>query len=191
MKALLLAAGYATRLFPLTENRAKGMLPVGGRPMLDWIADKIDEVAVVDELHVVTNARFAADVSPGPSRARAGSRRSCTTTERPRTTTGWARSATSTSSLRRAGLAGDDLFVVAGDNLFEFSLADYVAWWSGLGEASAVAVRDCGDPALATQYAVIGLDGDGRVTSFVEKPPSRRARSSRSRPTSTTASTCR
>ena len=73
--------------------------------------------------------------------------------------------------VRRAGLAGDDLFVVAGDNLFEFSLADYVAWWSGLGEASAVAVRDCGDLALATQYAVIGLDGDGRVRSFVEKPP--------------------
>src|SRR3954451_22547810 len=60
MKALLLAAGYATRLYPLTEDRPKPLLPVGGRPILDWIADKVDEVAAVDELHVVTNARFAA-----------------------------------------------------------------------------------------------------------------------------------
>ena len=51
MKALILAAGYATRLYPLTENRAKGLLPVAERPMLDWIADKIDEVGEVFALH--------------------------------------------------------------------------------------------------------------------------------------------
>ncbi len=42
MKAILLAAGYATRLFPLTANRPKPLLPIAGRPMLDWIADKVD-----------------------------------------------------------------------------------------------------------------------------------------------------
>jgi glucose-1-phosphate thymidylyltransferase len=171
VKALLLAAGYATRLFPLTENRAKGMLPVGGRPMLDWIADKIDEVPVVDELHVVTNARFAADVAAWAD-AREG--RLAPVVHDDGTTSNDDRLGAIGDIdfvVRRAGLAGDDLFVVAGDNLFEFSLADYVAWWSGLGEASAVAVRDCGDLALATRYAVIGLDGDGRVRSFAEKPP--------------------
>src|SRR5262245_60220648 len=59
MKAILLAAGYATRLYPLTENRPKPLLPVGARPILDWIADKVDDVEAVDELHVVTNNRFA------------------------------------------------------------------------------------------------------------------------------------
>ena len=57
MKALILAAGYATRLRPLTDTSAKPLLPVGGRPMVDWIVDSIAEVAEVDEVHVVTNAR--------------------------------------------------------------------------------------------------------------------------------------
>ena len=61
MKALVLAAGYATRLRPLTENRAKPLLPVAGRPIVDWIVDRIDEVDDVDEVHLVTNARFAPD----------------------------------------------------------------------------------------------------------------------------------
>ena len=59
MKAIILAAGYATRLRPLTDSIAKQLLPVGGRPMLDWVCDKIEEVA--DEIHLVTNARFAGD----------------------------------------------------------------------------------------------------------------------------------
>ena len=59
MKALIIAAGYATRLRPLTDDRAKSLLPVGGRPMIDWIIDKVDEVDDVDEVHLVTNARFA------------------------------------------------------------------------------------------------------------------------------------
>ena len=61
MKAILLCAGYATRLRPLTDDLPKPLLPVGGRPLLDWIVDRIDEVDAVDELHVVTNSRFAPD----------------------------------------------------------------------------------------------------------------------------------
>jgi glucose-1-phosphate thymidylyltransferase len=170
MKALLLAAGYATRLYPLTENRAKSLLPVGERPMLDWIADKVDEVDAVDELHVVTNARFAGDVESWAG-AREGRLRPVVHDD-----------GTSTNETRlgaigdiafvidRAGLDGDDLMVIAGDNLFEFSLAGYVAWWRGLGEASSIAVRDCGSIDEARRYAVVSLAGDGRVQSFVEKP---------------------
>ena len=57
MKAILLCAGYATRLRPLTEELPKPLLPVGGRPMLDWILDRVQEVT--DDVHVVTNARYA------------------------------------------------------------------------------------------------------------------------------------
>ena len=63
MKALILAAGYATRLQPLTDSVPKQLLPVGGRPMVDWILDKIRE-AGIDDVHLVTNARFAADFEP-------------------------------------------------------------------------------------------------------------------------------
>ena len=75
MKALVLAGGYATRLRPLTENHAKPLLPVAGRPMIDWILDRIAEVDDVDEIHVVTNARFAPDFERWSRGARARARR--------------------------------------------------------------------------------------------------------------------
>ncbi len=59
MKAILLAAGYATRLRPLTDTRAKELLPVGGRPIIDWILERLADVAEIDAVHVVTNARKA------------------------------------------------------------------------------------------------------------------------------------
>jgi glucose-1-phosphate thymidylyltransferase len=64
----------------------------------------------------------------------------------------------------------DDLLVIAGDNLFDFSLAEYAAFWRSKGRASAVAVRDVGSRELASQYGIVALDADARVTAFVEKP---------------------
>jgi len=59
VRALILAAGYATRLRPLTDTWAKELLPVGGRPIVDRIVDNLGEVAEIDEIHLVTNARKA------------------------------------------------------------------------------------------------------------------------------------
>jgi glucose-1-phosphate thymidylyltransferase len=73
-------------------------------------------------------------------------------------------------TVERAGLAGDDLLVIAGDNLFDFSLAEFVSWWHGKDVASAVAVHDVGDRELAKQLGVVELDDDERIVSFVEKP---------------------
>src|SRR4051812_40373844 len=63
MKVVLLAAGYATRLRPLTDDRPKHLLPVGGRPMLDWVLDRVHELDEVDGVHLVTNSRFAPNFS--------------------------------------------------------------------------------------------------------------------------------
>ena len=165
MKALILAAGYATRLRPLTDNRAKPLVPVGGRPMVEWTLDKISEVPDVDEIHLVTNGRFATDFRD------------------------WARDREvvihddeTTSNEDRLGAIGDivfvadaegwegeDILVVAGDNLFDFSLADYVDWWKQK-DGSAIAVYEQPNPELVSQYSVVELDSDERVVSFVEKP---------------------
>ena len=59
MKCVLLAAGYATRRRPLTDDLPKHLLPVGERPMLDWVLDRVREVQDVDKVHLVTNSRFA------------------------------------------------------------------------------------------------------------------------------------
>jgi glucose-1-phosphate thymidylyltransferase len=159
MKALILAAGYATRLRPLTDSIPKQLLPVGGRPIVDWILDRIEETRA-EEIHLVTNARFADDFAH------------------------WAEDKDvivhndgTTSNEDRLGAIGDiqfvdlddDLLVIAGDNLFDYSLADYETYWRER-DGSCIAVLDVGDPELAKKYGIVDVDEHDRVTAFVEKP---------------------
>jgi glucose-1-phosphate thymidylyltransferase len=165
VKALILAAGYATRLRPLTDDLPKQLLPVGGRPMVDWILEKIRAVPEVDGVHLVTNSRFAGRFA------------------------GWAASngvvvhddGTSTNETRLGAVGDlqlvieraavdDDLLVVAGDNLFDFGLDEMVAYWRGRHGASVVALYDCADVELATHLGIVEVADDGRITYFVEKP---------------------
>ena len=165
MRALILAAGYATRLRPLTDTWAKELLPVGGRPIVDRIVDNLGEVAEIEEIHLVTNARKA------PWFHEWATGRDVTIHDDG-----------TTSNDDRLGAIGDmlfvidrigapdDLLVIAGDNLFDFRLSDLVAFWQTKGVASAVAVRDVGSLELARRYGIVDLDPDGRIRSFVEKP---------------------
>jgi glucose-1-phosphate thymidylyltransferase len=166
VKALILAAGYATRLRPLTDTWAKELLPVGGRPIVDRIIDNLGEVAEVDEVHLVTNSHKA------PWFDDWASGRDVTIHDDG-----------TTSNDDRLGAIGDmlfvvdrigtddDLLVIAGDNLFDFHLSDLVRYWRTKGVASAVAVRDVGSLELARQYGIVDLDDEARIRSFVEKPP--------------------
>jgi len=157
VKALILAAGYATRLSPLTDDFPKGLLPVGGRPMVAWIVDNIRR-ARIDDIRLVTNARFAPlfeEWSDGVTILDDG---------------------TSTNDTRLGAIGDiefadldDDALIVAGDNLFEYELADFVAFWRKR-EGSAVAVHDVGSKELAKKYGVIDVDADGRIVDFAEKP---------------------
>jgi glucose-1-phosphate thymidylyltransferase len=164
VKAVVLAGGYATRLRPLTDDVPKPLLPVGGRPILDWILAKIQEVAEVDETHVVTNSRFASDfLEWAPAGVIVHDDGTSTNEDR----------LGAIGDLKyvidRAGI-DDDLLVVAGDNLFDFSLADYVRFWRAHENSAAVALYDCGDLRLATGYGIVEVDADDRLTFFVEKP---------------------
>jgi glucose-1-phosphate thymidylyltransferase len=165
MKAIVLAAGYATRLKPLTDTWAKELLPVGGRPILDRIVESLSTVADVDAVHVVTNAHTA-DAFHAWAEGRD------VTVHDDGTTSNDDRLGAIGDMefvIDRAGI-DDDLLVIAGDNLFEFDLSELVSFWRGKGTASAVAVRDVGSLELASQYGIVALDGDDRVTDFVEKP---------------------
>ena len=73
-------------------------------------------------------------------------------------------------ALEQGGLAGDDLLVIAADNLFEFSVADYLAFWRTKSGGSAIAVQRLADPSLASLYGVVELDSDDRVVGLEEKP---------------------
>jgi glucose-1-phosphate thymidylyltransferase len=165
MKAIVLAAGYATRLRPLTDTIAKPLLPVGGRPMLEWILDRLEDVDDVDEVHVVTNSRYVASFEAWRHGDNVAIHDDGTTTNE-----------------NRLGAIGDvqfvverahiddDLLVIAGDNLFDFSLADFVEFWRAKGEASAVGIYDVRDRELAKQMGIVELGDDDRVLEFAEKP---------------------
>jgi glucose-1-phosphate thymidylyltransferase len=167
LKAIVLAAGYATRLRPLTDSVAKELLPVGGRPIVDWILDRLDEVAEIDAIHVVTNARKAAQFERWAAGRDVIVHDDGTTSNDDRL----GAIGDIAFVLERARL-DDDLLVIAGDNLFTFSLAELVAFWRPKGVASAVAVHDVGSKELARKYGIVQLDPDGRVVDFVEKPQS-------------------
>lgn len=169
MKAIILAGGYATRLRPLTDDLSKCLLPVGGRPMVDWILDRIEGVREVDGVHVVTNDRFAPDFE----RWAAGKRGVQVHNDGTRTNEDRLGAVGDIAfTVDRAGI-DDDLLVIAGDNLFEYDLQEMVDFWRAKTEdavGSAVAVRDVEDLRLAAQYGVVEVDGDDRIVSFVEKP---------------------
>jgi glucose-1-phosphate thymidylyltransferase len=167
MKALILAAGYATRLYPLTKAVAKPLLPLAERPMLDYLLDAINEVDDVDEIHVVTNHKFAAAFAEWANTREVVVHDDGTTSEDDRLgAIGDIRFVVDKADF------DDDLLVIAGDNLFDYSLADYVQWWHGKGEASAVALYDVGSLELVQQYSNVDLDADGRLVAFTEKPQS-------------------
>ena len=159
MKALILAAGYATRLRPLTDTIPKQLRPVGGRPMVDWILDRIEETSA-DEVHLVTNARFAAEFERWAVGKEVHIHNDGTTSNEDRLG--------AIGDIEFVGL-DDDLLVVAGDNLFEYSLAEYERYWRER-DGSCIAVLDVGDPELAKKYGIVDVDETDRVTNFVEKP---------------------
>lgn len=164
MRALILAAGYATRLRPLTEDRPKMLLPLAERPMLDYLVDRIREVPEVDQIHLVTNARFAgafrdwapADVVVHDDGTSSNEDRLGAIGD-------------IAFAIREGGLEGEELLIVAGDNLIGYSLADFVSFWRAV-DGSAIAVREIDDRSLLTQYGVVELDGDDRVVGLEEKP---------------------
>jgi glucose-1-phosphate thymidylyltransferase len=169
MKALILAAGYGTRLAPLTDVTAKPLLPVAGRPMMDHLYEQIADGCGVSEVHVVANHKFSAAF-----RAWASRRRGLPTYVHDDGTTCNADRLGAIGdlllALERGSLADDDLLVVAGDNLFEYRLAELVSFFREAPTSSVLAVHRCPDLDLVRQYSSLTLDATGRVTSFVEKP---------------------
>ena len=167
MKAVVLAAGYATRLYPLTLDRPKALLPVGGRPILDRLVDGLDEIQGLDEICVVTNAKFAGVVRGWAEASGRGLRVLDDGTSDEETKLG----AIGDLELAiRAEAIDDDLLVLAGDNLFSESFAPFAEFGRRKG-APALGVYDVGDlDVVRGRYNAIELDRDDRVVFFEEKP---------------------
>lgn len=171
MKLIILAAGYATRLYPLTLNQPKPLLPVAGKPMMEHVVDNIATIRAIDQAYIITNARFATHFE------------------------NWARTYTrpnlhfsftivndrSTDDSNKLGAIGDlhlvltkfdindDIIVIGGDNLFNNDLAAFGDYCQQKN-APVTGVYDVGDLEQIKKYNAIEIDEDDRIVFFEEKP---------------------
>jgi glucose-1-phosphate thymidylyltransferase len=171
MKVIILAAGYATRLYPLTLTQPKPLLPVAGQPMVEYVLDNLAPIGGIDRIYVVTNAKFASHFEQWSQAYRASKSKLNFTVVNDG----------STDDTNKLGAIGDihfvlntqkvddDIIVVAGDNLFSDKL-------EGFGrvcrekQQPVLAVYDVGDLEQIKKYNSITVDAEGRITFFEEKP---------------------
>jgi glucose-1-phosphate thymidylyltransferase len=171
MNVLILAAGYATRLYPLTLNKAKPLLEIGGKPMIEWLVDHLGAVPNLGTIFIVTNDKFASDFQRWANNYQ----------ERHSKLTIKIVNDGSESDedklgaigdinlvLTREDLARDDLLVIAGDNLFSEPLTNFVDF--AKDTEATVAIYDVGSAEAIKKYGCVTIDKNGVITHFEEKP---------------------
>ena len=171
MKCLILAAGYATRLYPLTENFPKPLLEVAGKPILDWLIEDLEKTGLVNEYIVVSNHKFAPIFEEWASRHSRLDRESPITVIDDGTSTNETRLGAVRDiqfAIDRLGL-DDDLLVMAGDNLLDFSLEGFVRY-AREKNASCVMRYFEAEEARLHKTGVAEIDKEGRILSMEEKP---------------------
>jgi glucose-1-phosphate thymidylyltransferase len=171
VNVLILAAGYATRLYPLTLKKAKPLLMVGGKPIIEWVVDNLAGVPDLETIYVVTNNKFASDFQAWSHGYR---------DRHPEFKFQIVNDGSTTDDdklgaigdinlvVSREDLSQSSLLVIAGDNLFTEPLKDFID--SARGTDATVAVYDVGDLEAIKKYGNITVDSGGMITRFEEKP---------------------
>src|SRR5437764_1104409 len=171
MNALILAAGYATRLYPLTLHKAKPLLLVVGKPIIEWVVDNLAGVPDLETIYVVTNNKFAPAFQAWSERYRS---------RHPEFKFKIINDGSKSDEdklgaigdinfvITRENLTQSSLLIVAGDNLFTESLTEFVV--CARETEATVAVYDVGDAEAIKKYGNIAVDADGIITRFEEKP---------------------
>ena len=167
MKCLILAAGYATRLYPLTENYPKPLLNVKDKTILDWLVDDIDGAGLVDEFIIISNHRFAHHFADWAK----GKKQKITVVD----------DGTSTNETRLGAVKDiqftidkleldDDMLVIAGDNVLDFSLQRFARY--ALEKKTSCIMRYY-EPTYEKllKCGVVTIDENDRVLHMTEKSP--------------------
>lgn len=166
MKCLILAAGYATRLYPLTENFPKPLLKVGEKTILDWLIDDIDTTGLVDTYVVISNHKFAYHFENW-----AASKAQNIVVVDDGTSSNETRLGAVCDvqfAINQLGLE-DDLLVIAGDNVLDFSLASFVAYAQEKKTSCIMRYYEPEEKKLV-KCGVVELDENDRILSMEEKP---------------------
>ena len=166
MKCLILAAGYATRLYPLTENFPKPLLSVGDKTILDWLVDDIDTAELCDEYVVISNHKFAHHFRDWAAKKPQKITVVDDGTESNETRLGAVRDIQ--FAIDALGL-DDDMLVIAGDNVLDFSLTRFITY---AREKQASAILRYYEPRVEKlrKCGVLEIDENDRVIGMEEKP---------------------
>jgi glucose-1-phosphate thymidylyltransferase len=171
VKLIVLGAGYATRLYPLTLNQPKPLLPVAGKPMMEHVLDNLMPIDQIDEIFIVTNAKFAQHFQNWAEAYKTGDKIRPIHIVNDNTT----------SEENRLGAIGDmhlvineakiedDLVVVGGDNLFSQTLESFGEYCREKN-APVLGVYDVGNLEEIKKYNSIDIDEQSRIVFFEEKP---------------------
>jgi glucose-1-phosphate thymidylyltransferase len=174
MKALILAAGYATRLYPLTRQYPKPLLEVKGRAIIDHIVGKLEAIDAIDEIYVVTNSKFIR-VFRKWAKSLSSSKKITLVNDLTKSNHDRLGAIGDIDFVIRARRFKDDLLVIGGDNLFSSPLKGFLAGARKNPFAVNIGLYKLARKKDATRYGVAELDRRGRITGFEEKPENPRS----------------
>lgn len=167
MKCVILAAGYATRLYPLTENFPKPLLEVAGKPILDWLIDDMAGTGMVEEYIVISNHKFAHIFEEWAAKKSDATIRVIDD--------GTTSNETRLGAVKDIQFAieqlqlDDDLLVMAGDNLLDFSLGEFMRYGKEKNATCVMRYYEASEARLH-KTGVIEIDANDGILSFEEKP---------------------
>lgn len=171
MKGIILVAGYATRLYPLTLNTPKALLPIGNKAIIDYILDEMDTIPEMEEIYVTTNAKFYEHFKVWADEKNKNRQKSQIVV---------INDGTLTEDTRLGGVGDilytvekekidDDLMVIAGDNFFTYSLRGVYDFYKEKNN-NCVCVKASDDPEFLKTVGICELDSDNKIISMEEKP---------------------
>ncbi len=168
MKCVILCAGYATRLYPLTLNRPKALLPIKNKPLLNYLLDKINLIEEIDEVFIITNNKFYEFFLEWAKHLNFNKKLKVINDK------------TKTNEDRLGGLGDlkfvldkekikENLIVLAGDILFDFNLEEIINFFKTKNK-NTLGLYDIKDISKAGNFGILEINENNRITSFEEKP---------------------
>lgn len=167
MKCLILAAGYATRLYPLTENFPKPLLTIGNKTILDWLIDDIDTAGLVDEYVIISNHKYVQHFNLWAEHKSQKITVVDDGTESNETRLGAVKDIQFAIDQLKLD---DDMLVIAGDNLLDFSLTKFIAYSKQKNTSCIMRYYEPDDKKLL-KSGVVTIDDNDRILNMTEKSP--------------------
>jgi glucose-1-phosphate thymidylyltransferase len=180
MKALILAAGYGTRLYPYIKNYPKPLLEINQKPIIEYLLDKLIRLNALSEIIIVTNDRFFKHFKKWRDSLDSKVKIKIINdlSKNPEEKLGAVKDMHLV--FKKEGF-DDDYLILGGDNFFREPLEGFVDFAAKKSPAVSIGVFDIKDKSEAVNYGVVSQDKQGRITKFKEKP---------ARPTSSLVATC-